>query len=219
MCRQERGLNLADGTAETALKPTRELRGCEIYQRLLGDREQSAMADDVRGIARAAPLRAPMTPYGRRMTVRMTSAGECGWVSDETGYRYQAAHPNGAPWPPIPGSVLAVWRRVAGCSRDPDSCLVNLYLEGARMGMHRDADEADFLWPVVSVSLGDDALFRVGNLERGGRTESVWLRSGDVVVMGGGARLRYHGIDRIKFGTSRLLKNGGRLNLTLRVAR
>ena len=209
---------MVDGTDEAALEPTRELRGFKIYQRLLSDKEQSAMADDVRDIARAAPLRAPMTPYGHRMTVRMTSAGERGWISDETGYRYEATHPNGTPWPPIPSSVLAVWRRVAGCRRDPDSCLVNLYLEGARMGMHRDADEADFMWPVVSVSLGDDALFRIGNLDRGGRTESVWLRSGDVVVMGGSARLRYHGIDRIKFGTCRLLRNGGRLNLTLRVA-
>ncbi len=209
---------MVDGIERAALEPTRELRGCKIYRQLLGGEEQSAMADDVRGIARAAPLRAPMTPYGRRMTVRMTSAGERGWISDETGYRYEAAHPNGSPWPPIPKSVLAVWRRVAGCSRDPDCCLVNLYLEGARMGMHRDADEADFRWPVVSVSLGDDALFRIGNLDRGGRTESVWLRSGDVVVMGGDARLRYHGIDRIKFGTSRLIRNGGRLNLTLRVA-
>ena len=218
MCRQERGRNLVAGTGKAILKPTRELRGFKIYQRLLGDKEQAAMADDVRDVARAAPMRAPMTPYGRRMTVQMTSAGERGWISDATGYRYETAHPNGTPWPPIPGSVLAVWRRVSRCGRDPDSCLVNLYLEGARMGMHRDADETDFQWPVVSVSLGDDALFRIGNLERGGRTESVWLRSGDVVVMGGNARLRYHGIDRIKFGTSPLLRNGGRLNLTLRVA-
>lgn len=85
------------------------------------------------------------------------------------------------------------------------------------MGLHQDRDEADFSWPVVSASLGDDGLFRIGNRTRGGTTESVWLASGDVVVMGGGARLTYHGIDRIRFGSSRLLPQGGRLNLTLRI--
>lgn len=85
------------------------------------------------------------------------------------------------------------------------------------MGMHQDRDEADFTWPVLSVSLGDAALFRIGNDTRGGKTESLWLDSGDVVVMGGGARLRYHGVDRIRFGSSGLLAHGGRLNLTLRV--
>ena len=87
------------------------------------------------------------------------------------------------------------------------------------MGMHQDRDEADFRWPVVSVSLGDEGLFRIGNDTRGGKTESLWLQSGDVVVMGGAARLTYHGVDRIRFGSSRLLPKGGRINLTLRVAR
>ena len=84
--------------------------------------------------------------------------------------------------------------------------------------MHQDKDEADFQWPVVSISLGDDALFRIGQQSRGGKTDSVWLASGDVVVMGGDARLTYHGVDRIRFGSSALLPNNGRLNLTLRVA-
>jgi len=150
--------------------------------------------------------------------VRMTSAGSLGWVSDRRGYRYAPLHPDGTPWPPIPERVLAVWRAVSGVERLPDCCLINFYGEGAKMGMHQDRDEADFAWPVVSISLGDDALFRIGNLERGGKTESVWLRSGDVMVMGGAARLAYHGVDRVAFGTSTLLPKAGRINLTLRVA-
>jgi alkylated DNA repair protein (DNA oxidative demethylase) len=122
------------------------------------------------------------------------------------------------PWPEIPAPVLDIWRMVvAGDARLPESCLINFYGEGARMGMHQDRDEADFSWPVVSVSLGDDALFRIGNPTKGGRTESLWLNSGDVAVMGGPARLIHHGIDRIRFGSSALLPDGGRINLTLRV--
>ena len=104
-----------------------------------------------------------------------------------------------------------------GLDRAPDCCLVNLYRDTARMGLHQDRDEADFAWPVLSISLGDDGLFRIGNVERGGRTESVWLHSGDVLVMGGEARLIHHGIDRIRPGSSTLLDGGGRINLTLRV--
>ena len=121
-------------------------------------------------------------------------------------------------WPPVPETALGdLWRALVDWDRDPDCCLVNFYREGARMGLHQDRDEADFGLPVVSVSLGDEALFRMGNTTRGGKTESVWLRSGDVVVMGGAARLAYHGVDRIRFGSSTLLPDGGRINLTLRV--
>ncbi len=120
-------------------------------------------------------------------------------------------------WPAIPAPVLRIWDQVTGLERRPDCCLINYYGEGARMGLHQDKDAADFSYPVVSVSLGDDGLFRIGNPTRGGKTESVWLNSGDVVVMGGPARLAYHGVDRIRFKSSRLLPRGGRLNLTLRV--
>ena len=120
-------------------------------------------------------------------------------------------------WPPIPDRVLKIWRDCTGLARLPDCCLVNWYGEGARMGLHQDKDEADFGYPVVSVSLGDEGLFRMGNPTRGGRTESLWLKSGDVVVMGGAARLTYHGVDRIRFGSSSLMPKGGRINLTLRV--
>ena len=175
------------------------------------------MIREIREVAAEAPMYSPMTPYGRRMSVRTTSAGKYGWHSDRKGYRYESEHPNGLPWPPIPASVLRVWSEATGLAREPECCLINFYGEGTKMGMHRDCDEANFDWPVVSISLGDDALFRIGNLQRGGRTESAWLRSGDVVVMGGPARLAYHGVDRIKFGTSDLLRDGGRINLTLRV--
>lgn len=151
------------------------------------------------------------------MSVKMTSAGRLGWISDRRGYRYEARHPDGMAWPPIPDSILALWREVTALDRQPDCCLINYYGEDARMGLHQDNDEGDFDWPVVSVSLGDDGLFRIGGTERGGSTESVWLQSGDVVVMGGAARLAYHGVDRIRFGSSRLLPDGGRINITLRV--
>ena len=99
----------------------------------------------------------------------------------------------------------------------PECCLVNFYSDGARMGLHQDKDEGDFEMPVVSVSLGDDALFRIGGRDRRDPTESVWLSSGDVLVLKRDSRLAYHGIDRVKPGSSTLLSNGGRINLTLRV--
>ena len=120
-------------------------------------------------------------------------------------------------WPPIPVSILALWQEITGLERAPDCCLINYYSEGARMGLHQDKDEVDFSYPVLSLSLGDDGLFRMGGTERGGKTQSVWLTSGDVVVMGGAARLAYHGVDRIRFGSSSLLPDGGRINVTLRV--
>lgn len=153
------------------------------------------------------------------MSVRMTSAGRLGWVTDRAGYRYQAQHPNGQAWPPIPHSVLGVWNRIVGSECSPDCCLINFYGADAKMGMHQDKDEEDFTFPVLSISLGDEALFRLGNVTRGGSTDSVWLSSGDVVLMGGDARLAYHGVDRVRFGSSKLLPEAGRINLTLRVVR
>lgn len=197
--------------------PALTVRGVRIWPELLPPDAQAAMVRDLRGVARAAPFFSPVTRWGRPMRVRMTSAGRLGWVSDRRGYRYEPRHPSGVPWPPIPASVMAVWDAVSGSDRRPDCCLVNFYAEGARMGLHQDRDEADFSQPVVSISLGDEALFRIGNLERGGRTESLWLRSGDVLAMGGPARLVHHGIDRIRAGSSTLLPGGGRINVTLRV--
>jgi len=138
-------------------------------------------------------------------------------VSDERGYRYQPSHPEtGAPWPPMPSAVLALWAALAPGAPPPEACLVNLYDAGARMGLHQDRDEAEFSAPVVSLSLGDTALFRVGGVTRGGPTRSFRLASGDAVTLGGPARLAFHGVDRIYPGTSTLLPQGGRINLTMR---
>ena len=193
------------------------IRGFDIYKGYLDAAAQAHLVADVRRVAEAAPMFSPQTPYGKPMSVRMTSAGDVGWYADRSGYRYAPTHPSGADWPAIPESVLGIWRDLADKDRQPDCCLINYYGEDARMGMHQDKDEADFFWPVLSVSLGDAGLFRIGNDTRGGKTESVWLESGDVVVMGGDARLTYHGVDRIRFGSSSLLPKGGRINLTCRV--
>ncbi|WP_268884089.1 alpha-ketoglutarate-dependent dioxygenase AlkB family protein [Jannaschia marina] len=170
----------------------RDLRGIRVYDGWLDPARQAAMVGEIRAIARAAPFVQPVTRFGKPLSVRMTSAGTCGWVSDRRGYRYAARHPSGVAWPPIPAGVRAVWDALVPEARAPECCLVNWYGPEARMGMHVDRDEADFDQPVVSISLGDDALFRVGNAERGGRTQSTWLRSGDVLVMGGAARLLAH---------------------------
>ena len=196
-----------------------DVKGVVVHRGLLDTQAQEGIVEDVRAICAAAPLFSPQTPYGKPMSVRMTSAGRVGWTSDRSGYRYADRHPSGGAWPPIPAAILTLWRELTGCGVDPDCCLVNFYGEGARMGMHQDRDEGDFSWPVMSVSLGDEGLFRVGNTTRGGKTESIWLQSGDVVVLGGPARLVYHGVDRIRFGSSALLPKGGRLNLTCRVVR
>lgn len=193
--------------------------GFAIHEGRLSPAEQRALLADVRAVAAAAPLIRPVSPRGKPLSVAMTSAGRVGWTTDRAGYRYEPRHASGAPWPPIPDSALAIWRDLSGWPDDPDSMLVNFYAEGARLGLHRDEDEGEFDAPVVSVSLGDPARFRMGGLARNDPTRSVELNSGDVVVMGGPARLAYHGIDRIRFGVSPLLKDGGRINLTMRVVR
>ncbi|MCG6902236.1 MAG: alpha-ketoglutarate-dependent dioxygenase AlkB [Rhodobacter sp.] len=199
------------------MKPTLNIRGFSVFKGLLSPGRQADLVDRLRGVTAAAPLFSPQTPYGKPMSVRMTSAGKYGWIADRSGYRYAPVHPNGSAWPDIPEPVLDIWHGATGLDRQPECCLINFYGPDARMGLHQDRDEADFSWPVVSISLGDDGLFRIGNRTRGGKTDSIWLQSGDVVVMGGVARLTYHGLDRIRPGTSSLLRDGGRINLTLRV--
>ncbi len=194
-----------------------KIAGFEIFKGHLPPAEQAALVDDLRNIAKAAPMRHPETRWGTQMSVKMTSAGRLGWISDRRGYRYERLHPDGMAWPPIPQRVLSLWRDLTGLDRVPDCCLINFYGEGARMGLHQDNDEGDFSYPVLSVSLGDDGLFRMGGEQRGDKTQSVWLSSGDVVVMGNNARLAFHGVDRIRFGSSSLLPDGGRINITLRV--
>jgi len=194
-----------------------EINGFHVHKARIDAAGQARMVAEIRAVARAAPFFRPLTPWGKPMSVRMTSAGKYGWFTDAKGYRYVESHPSGTPWPPIPESVLAIWRDMVSASRDPDCCLVNWYGVKARMGLHRDADEADYSWPVLSISLGDPGIFRMGGPARSDPTASILLESGDVVVMGGPARRAYHGIDRIRFGGSTLLPQGGRINLTLRV--
>lgn len=193
------------------------VKGFDIHSGYLDITAQRAVLDAVRGVVGQVPFFRPETPHGKAMSVRMTAAGQYGWLSDKTGYRYAPIHPSGKPWPAIPPEVLEIWQRVTGLERKPECCLINYYGADAKMGLHQDRDEKNMDWPVVSISLGDDGLFRMGNVTRGGKTESHWLRSGDVVVMGGDARLAYHGVDKIRAGSSKLLPKGGRLNLTLRV--
>ena len=194
-----------------------EVRGARFWRSFLDRDAQERIIADIEYVVAAAPFVRPVTPWGKPMSVEMTSAGRLGWITDRRGYRYEPRQADGSPWPPIPESVLSVWRALAEDERLPDCCLINRYSEKSRMGLHQDRDEVDFSHPVLSISLGDDALFRIGNVERGGRTQSLRLRSGDVLVMGGAARLIHHGIDRIYPGTSTLLPDGGRINVTLRV--
>jgi alkylated DNA repair protein (DNA oxidative demethylase) len=180
--------------------------------------EQAALVADLRELARQAPFYTPRMPKtGKPFSVRMTNCGSLGWVSDERGYRYQPLHPEtGTPWPPIPARLLRAWQELAGYPHPPEACLVNFYEPTAKMGLHQDRDEQDFDAPVLSLSLGDTAIFRIGGASRGGKTSSLKLASGDALAFGGPARLAYHGIDRILAGSSSLLPQPGRINLTLR---
>ena len=194
-----------------------DISGARYLPGYLDGNRQRAVLSEARAIAAAAPMFHPVTRGGKAMSVRMTSAGTQGWFSDRSGYRYTARHPSGSPWPAIPAGIRQVWSECVGTGQ-PDCCLVNYYGAGARMGLHQDRDERDQDWPVLSISLGDDALFRIGGPRRGGPTRSQWLSSGDVLVLEGASRLAFHGIDRIRAGSSSLLNEGGRINITLRVA-
>ena len=191
------------------------LRLCPGYL----DRDgQAELLAAVRTISAAAPPFTPRMPKsGRPFTVRMSNCGPLGWVSDQSGYRYQPTHPDtGRPWPPIPATLIAIWNELARYPDPPEACLINFYGPTAKMGLHQDRNEEDFDAPVISISLGDSCLFRVGGSKRGEPTRTFRLSSGDVLVLGGAARLAFHGVDRIYPGTSSLLPEGGRINLTLR---
>jgi len=195
-----------------------DLPGLRIYPGYFDRAAQTELLDAIYNVLAAAPLFTPRMPKsGRPFSVRMSNCGSLGWTSDERGYRYQPTHAvTGLPWPPMPEPLIALWREVAQYAELPEACLINFYDRTAKMGLHQDRDEADFDAPVVSISLGDDCLFRVGGRQRRNPTKSVRLSSGDVLVLGGDARLAFHGVDRIYPGTSSLLADGGRINLTLR---
>jgi len=179
---------------------------------------QEAVLAALRSVIAQAPLYVPRMPKtGMPMSVRMSNCGPLGWVTDERGYRYQQEHPEtGEAWPAIPQLLLDAWNELAQYRHPPQSCLINVYGADAKMGLHQDRDEEDFDAPVVSLSLGDTGLFRIGGTKRSGPTRSVRLASGDAAVLGGETRLAFHGIDRILPGTSTLIPEGGRINLTLR---
>jgi alkylated DNA repair protein (DNA oxidative demethylase) len=184
---------------------------------------QRALVAQLKAAIADAPFFRPTMPRtGKPFSVMMTNLGQLGWVSDKVGgYRYQATHPEtGRPWPPMPEMILDLWRGVSGYPHDPEACLVNRYEPSAKMGLHQDRDEQDFNAPVLSVSLGDTCLFRIGGTKRSDPTRSLKLTSGDVVVLGGASRLAFHGVDRVYPETSTLLRDwlpeGGRINLTMR---
>ena len=191
----------------------------DFFPQALAREGQIALLAAISEVIAEAPLFTPTMPRsGKPMSVRMTNCGPLGWVTDkERGYRYQATHPEtGKPWPPIPAALLELWRELARYPAPPEACLVNYYAESAKMGLHQDKDEEDFAAPVLSVSLGDTGIFRLGGRSRKDPTRAFELRSGDVVMLGGEDRLAFHGIDRILTGTSDLIPEGGRFNLTLR---
>jgi alkylated DNA repair protein (DNA oxidative demethylase) len=195
-----------------------QMDGLKIFPEFLDREAQIALVADLRKLVRRCPFYTPVMPgNGKPMSVRMTNLGDIGWVADRSGYRYQQNHPQtGNRWPAIPEQLINLWRELSDYPHLPEACLVNHYTGNARMGLHQDADEHDFNAPVISISLGDSAVFRIGGTSRRDRTRSFRLHSGDVLVMGSTARMRFHGIDRIVAGSSALLSGGGRLNLTLR---
>ncbi|SIR29272.1 alkylated DNA repair protein (DNA oxidative demethylase) [Rhizobium sp. RU35A] len=195
------------------------VNGIAYHAETLDRAAQEHLVEVIRAVVGEAPLYVPVMPgTGQSMSVRMTNCGPLGWVTDKArGYRYQETHPvTGKAWPAMPAELLALWDRFSGYPKPPQACLINFYADEARMGLHQDRDEEDLEAPVVSISLGNACLFRIGGRMRSDKTTSLRLSSGDVVVLGGEGRLAFHGVDRIYPGTSTLLKNGGRINLTLR---
>lgn len=206
-------------TADRPRETPTGLPGFRLWPGALDAEAQQALLTEVLAAAQTAPFYRPVTPGGRPFSVEMTGMGPLAWVSDRAGYRYQATHPvTEQTWPPMLQSLLDLWDALTSWPAPPDACLVNLYRHEAKMGLHQDKDEADLTAPVLSVSLGDTAVFRIGPAE-GGRTQSLKLASGDVCALTGPARLARHGIDRLLAGSSQLVPGGGRINLTLRRAR
>src|SRR5215217_6613252 len=210
---RDRGLSLHGRAA------VRDPSGFVLLPGRLDAGAQAELVAEVLAAAEQAPFHRQVTPGGKPMSVEMTGLGQLSWGTDARGNRYEPAPPlTGKPWPAIPRILLDLWAELADAAIPPDSCLVNRYGETAKMGLHRDEDEADYGFPVLSVSLGDTAIFRLGGLKRTDPTRSLRLTSGDVCLLAGQARLAYHGIDRILPGSSRVVPGGGRLNLTLRRA-
>ena len=194
--------------------------GFDLWPGFLDLSAQRELVGAVMAEVETAPFANYDTAYGKPMSVGMTAFGPLGWTSDRSGYRYSERHPaTDRPWPAMPEPLLDLWARLGDPDIPPDSCLVNLYRDDARMGLHQDRDETDPRFPVLSISLGDTAVFRIGGTSRKDPTRSLKLSSGDVCRLSGPARLAFHGVDRILPGSSSLVPGGGRINLTLRRAR
>ena len=197
-----------------------QFNGFQLHLAALDPEMQASLVATALAAAEIAPFHRRQTPGGKTMSVAQTSVGRYGWVSDRTGYRYDERHPlTDKPWPSMPPEILALWDRFAGGAAPPDSCLINLYRGAAKMGLHQDMDEGDLTAPVISISLGDTAVFRLGGVNRSAPTRSFRLASGDVCLLAGASRRAFHGVDRILPGSSQLVPGGGRINLTLRRAK
>jgi alkylated DNA repair protein (DNA oxidative demethylase) len=207
-------------------KVSTPMDGFRLISEHLDSDEQAELVCWAAEVVAKSPFFQPTMPRsGKPFSVVMTNAGPLGWVADKQGgYRYQACHPEThKPWPALSPRLLEIWQELSAYTAEPECCLINYYgPPKAKMGLHQDRDEEETAAPVLSISLGDTALFRIGSTERRGPTKSVRLRSGDVVLLSGQARHAYHGIDRVQYGSSRLLaacgfpRPEGRLNLTLR---
>jgi alkylated DNA repair protein (DNA oxidative demethylase) len=189
---------------------------------LRGFARDPAILEAVRAVQEEAPPRRMTTPGGYSMSVAMTSCGPLGWVTDSSGYRYDAMDPQrGKPWPAMPPAPRALAGDAAAAAGfggfAPDSCLINLYEPGARLSLHQDRNERDLSQPIVSVSLGLPATFLLGGLSRNDPTQAIALAHGDILVFGGPARLAYHGVKPLKPGTHPQL-GARRINLTFRCA-
>jgi len=183
---------------------------------------ETELAFVMQAITKLAPFRHMITPGGFRMSVALTNCGTYGWVTDRTGYRYDSIDPEtGQHWPGMPGNLLELARDAASAagfpSFNPDACLINRYEPGSRLTLHQDKNERDFTQPIVSVSLGLPATFLFGGMERSDKSVRVPVHHGDVIVWGGPARLRYHGINPLKDGVHPTF-GGYRYNLTFRAA-
>ena len=193
--------------------------GCRYFPEFLNETSQRELLDHIQKALREAPLFHPTMPRtGKPFSVRMSNMGQIGWVSDkEQGYRYQADHPQTKrSWPQMPQLLHELWQELTGFALQPEACLINYYDAEARMGLHQDADEQHLQAPIMSISLGDKAHFRLGGLKRQDPTRTLILSSGDILILEPPLRMAYHGIDRIISGSSRLLDEGGRFNLTMR---
>lgn len=189
--------------------------GLDYFPNYLSDQQIEILLQDIECALQQAPLFKPTMPKtGKEFSVKMSNMGKMGWVSDQTaGYRYQSYHPTTKkPWPKISDNILDIWHDITNLKTLPDCCLINDYNMNAKMGLHVDNDEEDFSYPVLSISIGNSALFRFGGTKRSDKTKSIKLHHGDVLMMSQESRLIYHGIDKI-YPSHRF---NNRINLTLR---